>query len=78
MPVTIGFNEHIDAKSGLTDTELKIMDHLVEAYCDFRKLPYPRRLEDERMAEFVVHIHALQRILGQRVLSREHLHYWSE
>lgn len=56
-------------KEPFTINENSVMGHLVSSYEEFSKLKqtHPNDLKD-----FVFHIHALQRILGQRILRRKY------
>jgi hypothetical protein len=53
----------------LSIKENHIMNHLVYAYNDFSSL---EQTHPDDIKDFVFHIHALQRILGQRILRRDY------
>ena len=53
----------------LTDREKKIIGHLVDAHADFVKLP---QQHPDDSSEWVMHIHALQRIIMSRPTVRDH------
>ena len=63
----------IKAKSGLLPEEQEIMDHLVEAWNAFIRLPM-QHASDE--SEFCVSIHKLEYLLGIRIVRRERPEYW--
>jgi len=58
-----------DSKDPFTINENWVMKHLVSSYEEFSKL---KQTHPDDLKDFVFHIHALQRILGQRVLRREY------
>jgi len=58
-----------DSKEPFTINENSVMRHLVSSYEEFSKL---KQTHPDDLRDFVFHIHALQRILGQRVLRRKY------
>jgi hypothetical protein len=60
--------ESLDKAPFFTNEELT-MKHLVSAYEEFSKL---EQTNPNDIKDFVFHINALQRILGQRVLRRDY------
>ena len=58
-----------ESKLGFTKEELKVMKLLTKTHNKFVDL---KTIHPSHLPEWVFHIHSLQRILGQRILYREH------
>lgn len=65
--------EIISRPDGLTDEEGEIMDLLNKAWLSFIKL---ERQHPSELGDFTSGIHMCQRLLGMRVLRREHPEGW--
>jgi len=59
----------MNKQNGLTEEEQIIMNHLADAWNGFMKLEKQHPCEN---IDFMSGIHQLQRIIGMRILRREH------
>lgn len=68
-----GVDTVVEGKCPFTPEEEKIMDYILKAHSEFAKLE-PTHPND--ITDWVQGIHALQGILGMRILRREHTEYF--
>lgn len=62
--------------SGLTEVEEEISTHLIEAWNKFISLNHSNK--SSSLEDFKYHMHALQRILMNRIVARDYPEYWNE
>jgi hypothetical protein len=62
-----------DSQSGLTAEEQVVMDHLLAAWNGYVNLPVQHPAD---LPEFMHSFHDLQRLMGMRVVRRDHPAFW--
>lgn len=66
-------SENLDKHSGLTEQEKIVMDHLIDAWNEFVRLPiqHPSDSDEAKQA-----IHELQKLLALRIVRRLYPEEW--